>query len=355
MDRDMSPRVTYWTGIWQPSREALSSEVEALRYLDGRRAPVVSFSSGQRSMLMLKDRVIRLSDRRWLGLRAIAAAVERQGDVTHVFGALDDWHLLRAVGRRPVIFTAALPGAPVDASLFQKVTLFAAETESLAQALRRTGVASARIRVVPPGVDLERYAPVPPPPLDPFTILFASSPSRPSEFDQRGIPLLVEVARRIPHVRIVLLWRSWGHRRGMRLAFDSLNPPPNIIIERRSGRSMESIYAAAHATICAYAGGFGKSCPNSIVEGLACGRPAIVTDTCGLADLLDDFGGGQVAARDPDDVTAAIERLRADYAQSCARARMLAERHFDVRSFRRSYQELYRTVAEGAGRHRLAS
>src|SRR6185295_7622410 len=122
MDRDMPSAVTYWTGVWQPGREALSNEVQVLRDLNGGRAPVVSFSSGQRSRVSIGERVIRLSAERWALLRAVAAAVEPRGAVTHVFGALDEWHLLRAVGRRPVVFTVALPGRAIDPVMARKVT-----------------------------------------------------------------------------------------------------------------------------------------------------------------------------------------------------------------------------------------
>ena len=120
----MPPQVTYWTGVWEPGREALSNEVQVLRELHGRRSPVVSFSCGQRSTVSLRDRVIRLSNTRWAMLRAVAAAIEPRGAVTHVFGAIDEWHLLRAVGRRPVVFTVALPGRAIDPAQSRNVSVF---------------------------------------------------------------------------------------------------------------------------------------------------------------------------------------------------------------------------------------
>src|SRR5262245_48580451 len=140
MDSDVPSAVTYWTGLWQPGREALSNEVQVLRDLHGGRAPVVSFSSGQRTTMSIGDRVIRLSSERWALLRAVAAAVEPRGAVTHVFGALDEWHLLRAVGRRPIVFTVALPGRAIDPANARKVSAFAAETEPLDDALVQSGV-----------------------------------------------------------------------------------------------------------------------------------------------------------------------------------------------------------------------
>jgi len=344
----MPSAVTYWTGLWQPGREALSNEVQVLRDLQGGNAPVVSFSSGQRSTVSFVERVIRLSTARWALLRAVAAAVEPHGAVTHVFGALDEWHLLRAVGRRPVVFTVALPGRAIDPVMARKVAAFAAETESLADALVRGGVPASRVSVIYPGVDLSLFSPEPPPSSDRFRILFASSPVDAAEFPQRGIPFLVELARARPDVDIVLLWRSWGDRRAATSAFAALSPPPNVIIESRAGRSMPDVYRSAHATICCYEDGFGKSCPNSIVESAACGRPVIVNTASGVASLIQRSGGGVVVPRTLDAAAEAIDRLRDDYASYAARARALAVNTFDVDTFRSRYCEVYARLAGAA-------
>ena len=351
MDRDVPPQVTYWTGVWRPGSEALSNEVQALRDLYGGRAPVVSFSSGQRSAVSVRDRVVRLSSARWAALRAVAAAIEPRGEVTHVFGAIDEWHLLRAVGRRPVVFTVALPGGALDAKLAQKVSLFAAETEPLAEALIEGGIPADKVAVVYPGVNLQHYCP------DPgvliatdgrFRLLFASTPADLAEFSRRGIPFLVELARARPEIDIVLLWRDWGSRRAANRALAHLSPPDNVIVETKSGRSMADIYRSADATVICYEEGFGKSCPNSIVESLACGRPALVANTCGLAPLVARSGAGAVFSRDVDAAGAALDAVRRNYATMAVRARMLAVEHFDIDHFRLRYCELYAQLARAA-------
>jgi glycosyltransferase involved in cell wall biosynthesis len=348
MDRDMPPQVTYWTGVWEPGREALSNEVQVLRELHGRRAPVVSFSSGQRSTVSLRDRVIRLSSTRWAMLRAVAAAIEPRGAVTHVFGAIDEWHLLRAVGRRPVVFTVALPGGAIDPALSRKVSVFAAETEPLADALVRAGVPAHQVTVVYPGVDLQRYSPTPPPSSDRFRILFASSPADPREFSRRGIPLLVDLARLRPELDVVLLWRAWGDQAAAIQALAALAPPHNLILESRAGRSMPDVYRSAHATISCYEEGFGKSCPNSIVESAACGRPVLVSSTCGVAGLVEQAGAGVVFPRTIGAAASAVDVLRHEYARYAERARTLATRRFDVDAFRSSYSEVYARLGGAA-------
>lgn len=344
MDRDVPTQVTYWTGVWQPGREALSNEVQALRDLNPRHSPVVSFSAGQRTRVSLAHQVVRLSSARWLTLRLLAAAVEPRGDVTHIFGAVDEWHLLRAVGRRPVLFTVALPGGAIDRRLSSKVSMFAAETEPLAATLIEAGIPSSAVSVVYPGVDLQQFAPQPIPAGGRFRMLFASSPADPREFERRGIPFLADLARRRPDVEIVLLWRTWGSRPAAQHALAALSLPDNVTIESRAGRSMADVYASAHATICCYEAGFGKSCPNSLVESLACGRPVLVTDTCGLATAIRKGSAGVVFDRSLDAADEAIDELRNQYDLYSTRARRLAVERFDLRTFRSRYADLYQQL-----------
>lgn len=345
MDRDMPPRVTYWTGIWDPAREGLSKEVQSLRRALQPKAPVVSLSSGQSSSPWPRDRVVRLAGARWMAFRTSAALVEPLGHVTHAFGAMNAWHFMRSLGRRPLIFTVALPGPALEPALYDKVTVFVAETEGLADDLCRAGISSDRIRIIYPGVSLDEYQPLTRPTRDRFNILFASSPSHAGEFQARGIPLLVEVARLCPDMDVTLLWRSWGDQEAARRAFAHLNPPQNIRIDQRRGREMASVYREAHAIACLYEPGFGKSCPNSIVEALACGVPALVADTCGIAGLLAREGAGIATPLHPSDVAEAARTLRREHARFSTAARRLAERSFDIRQFVDAYAQLYLSMA----------
>jgi len=208
---DMRPRVAYWTGTWEPQREAISKEIMMLRASSRSRLPIVSFSPDQRSAYRRRERAILLSSRRWMTLRAIAAAVEPAADLNHVFGGLESWHLLRSIGRRPILLTAALRSpASIDRRQVEKVGVFAAEAPVLVDDLRRCGVPDDRIRVwCIPESNLAEHSPTPLP-AGRLRVLFASSPRTPLGLADRGIPVLVEAARHLPDVDFVFLWRQLG-------------------------------------------------------------------------------------------------------------------------------------------------
>jgi glycosyltransferase involved in cell wall biosynthesis len=341
MDRDVPARVTYWIGTWEPTREAISKEVELLRSRDDLLQPVIAFSSGHASGLDVGRRVLRLSSRRWTLMRALAPIAEWSGDINHVFGGLESWHLLRCLGRRPTVLTVSLPGGhAVNAA---RVDVFVAESERLVDELRQSGVPAERIRLIYPGVDLDAYRPGPPPP-GPFRVLFASSPSDPAEFDVRGINVLVETARACPEMEFVFLWRQWGDQHAARAAFERLAPPPNVCLERADAADMPSVYRKAHAIACLYAEGFGKSCPNSVVEAMACGLPALVADNCGIARLIVDGGAGIGCTRRAAEIAAGARLLRERHGAFRRAARQVAERAFDAKNFLESYRRLYSEI-----------
>lgn len=338
------PKLTYWTGIWEPSREALSKEVAWLRRTLAPGSPIVSFTP-QRSALLWRERVLRIHRTRWQALRAAAMAIERTGDVTHVFGGLDAAHFLLLLGRRPTIFTVAIPGAPLAADLYERVHTFVAESGPIADALLRAGIPPGRIETIHPGIDLSRYTVSPQRDGGAFRLLFASTPSELADFEDRGLWLLMDLARLRPDVEVVLLWRRWGRVQAALEAIAARNPPPNFRIELGDSADMPALYRGAHATVCAFAGGTGKSAPNSVLEGLASGRPALVTDTCGIADLVASHGAGAVTARSAAALAEGLDRLRDEYPAAAGRARTLAETHFNRATAEARYRALYARLA----------
>jgi glycosyltransferase involved in cell wall biosynthesis len=107
---------------------------------------------------------------------------------------------------------------------------------------------------------------------------------------------------------------------------------------------MATQYRGAHATVCCFADGFGKSCPNSVVEGLACGRPAIVSETVGIANLIHDHNAGVMIPRTVEGLIRGVERLRRQIDPMSRAARALAEQTFGMSQFLNTYQRLYDVV-----------
>lgn len=353
MDCGVPARVTYWSHHWDPAREAISKEINALRTGPRAGAPVVAFSLALRTRVRVSARAITLSGRRWLVLRALAAAAERWGDVSHVFGGRESWHLFRALGRRPLLLTAvtAMDGTALpDLPAVHRVVV---ETESAVADWVHAGMAPDRVHLIRPGLDLAWFQASPPPPRrEPFTLLFASTPQSVQELEPRGILLMIELARRRPDVKIVVPWRRWGQVEVLRATLDRLNPPSNFVVTFEDAIDMRTWYADAHATIVCMSRSGGKACPNFVLEGLASGRPCLATTDVGIADLLQRFEAGIVTDRTVDALAAAVDELTGQWPVMAIRARQLAETYCDLTRYRVEYERLYSRLKQEGGPRR---
>jgi glycosyltransferase involved in cell wall biosynthesis len=161
---------------------------------------------------------------------------------------------------------------------------------------------------------------------------------------------MIELARLRPDIRVRLQWRAWGSAALRMKALARLSPPPNLEVVA-DAKDMAEVYRSAHATICCYEAGFGKSCPNSIVEGLACGRPALVTDTCDIADVVAGTGAGVVTPRSAVALASAIDELQRDWASYALQARRAAEKLFNFEDMAETYRTFYCRLSRNGGRH----
>jgi glycosyltransferase involved in cell wall biosynthesis len=158
--------------------------------------------------------------------------------------------------------------------------------------------------------------------------------------------LLVEAARSLGDCRFLVLARNWGKAQAWQAGFAKLRAPENVVLKRGDVPDMSREYRQAHVVAALYADGFGKACPNSVIEGLACGCPAILSQGVGISDLVSGAGAGLIASRTPEDVVQAVAAIRADYARYCRRARALAESEFSEVRFVDAYRDLYRDAVQ---------
>jgi glycosyltransferase involved in cell wall biosynthesis len=205
------------------------------------------------------------------------------------------------------------------------------------------GVDRQRVRLVRPGVDLDRFRPIPVSGANRFALLFASTPSEPEDIELRGIPLLVELARTRPDIEIVVPWRQWGNVAAAKARLQILRPPDNFVVLHQPDLQMSKLMERIHATIACFAPGIGKGIPNFVLEGLAAGRP-FVASPASLSELARRTDSGIAANATVESLSQAIDDLRDGWAVRSVRAREVAETYFDVRRFVREYEVLYEDI-----------
>jgi len=248
---------------------------------------------------------------------------------------LDLSQAVRAVRARPSVYVSLSERAGIPLSLLSRATphvliahlLTSRRKRLMEQAtrfLRRTeltlvfsrpqerylreevGVAPKRARFIWDKVDHRFYRPAP----DPEPGEYILSVGR----EQRDYATLVQALRDVPIPCVVVPGSSWSHR-----SLAPLSAPEHIQIrESLSYPELRRLYRRARVVVVPvnpqtdYAAGV-----NAILEGMACGRAVVASETPGLAGYVEDgHDGRRVPAGDPAALRALIEELWEDPAQT---------------------------------------
>jgi len=276
--------------------------------------------------------------------RRLMPWLERRFDISHIYTSLGDWHFLSALGRRPIVLTATENGKPAQPELLAKIGHVAAESERLAQAVINAGVPPERVSVIYPGVDVKLFQATPPPSSPPWRGVFASSPENPSEVHTKGVDLLLDLAEAEPEFHLTLVWRPFGPESEKALGQVRERGLANVEIIHGRIPDMERLYQQAHFTLAPFRS-VGKPCPNSVLEGLACGRPALVSDYVDIGKLLAAEGAGLSYAATLSGLREAFHTLRSNYNAVQAAARTCALKHFNLQATVAHYQRIYQQLA----------
>jgi glycosyltransferase involved in cell wall biosynthesis len=264
---------------------------------------------------------------RLLAFRREARRLIADADVVDAHLALTALPLLRASRRVPLVVhfhgpwadEARFEGAPllhihvkrmIEQLVFRRARVFVAMSNAFAQLLAdRYGVDPARIEVVPPGVDLDRFAP-------------GDRAAARARLGIRPDTFVVATARRlVPRMGIDVLLRAWpqiAESRGETLLVVAGDGPERARLEaeargpvrflgRVDDETLVGLYRAADVCVVPSVAleGFGLVA----LEALACGTPVVVTNVGGLPEAV--AGLDPTLAVEPGDADALAARVLA--------------------------------------------
>lgn len=281
------------------------------------------------------------------GLWALRGLRHREGAVSlhHVFAAgAYRFPFLRGL-RRPVVQTvvASVQGQrPPKPGRLDRLAGLVASSERDVALLRGWGLD--RVRLILPGIDLDRVRPTPTPGGSTFRLLVGSAPWTRAQFRSKGIDALLEAAARVPELRLVFLWRGHlrrdlerrVHARGLHDRVEVLDGPVDV----------NAALARVHAAVVLASGPrLVKAYPHSLLEALAAGRPVLVSEAIPMADYVREAECGEVVAGpQPGLVLDGVRRLIDGYATRAAHARACGARRFSRQRMLDAYGRLYRDV-----------
>jgi glycosyltransferase involved in cell wall biosynthesis len=320
-----------------PGSDAVVQEVEALRARFG----------GHVTWLRPSWRARARYPHLLLGLHRLPAIRhwDRQVDLHHVYAP--ELYLLPLLWfvERPVVYTvtAGLDGGRQPPTPFlRRIGAIVVPSCMDRDILSRRGLDNVhRIR---PGIDLTRFVERPAPPGPEFTLLSGSAPWTRGQFRTKGVDVLLEVAKEMPDLRLVFLWR------GVLLPelvarVERLQMSEQVEILRDFVDVSQVLTRVHAAVVLAGQPGLVKAYPQSLLEAIAAGRPVLVSEGNAMARYVHRTGcGGVVPSLDKGSVLGAIRNLRQRYEIYRTRAADVARRDFSQHDMVAAHGTLYHAL-----------
>jgi glycosyltransferase involved in cell wall biosynthesis len=343
-------RIIYWnTSCLEPEIEAVSKE---LFQLAAHFRPSLLFSINPQIGLRgsLAKRYVGFHPRFDPLLRLIIPLIESSGDINHVYGEVCPWTFSKALKRKPLILTIASEKGKPQLDFLDRCRKIIVQTEAMRGILLALGVEASKTVVLYPAVDLQRFTPRQVSKAAPHApkVLFATAPRTLEEMEDRGVQLLLAAAKDSPEVRYHLLYRQWRHH------YTSLQPTKELITSHKLHNvtltngvvdDMPSVYRDHHFTVVPYTKpDGGKECPNSVIEGLACGLPALVSSATPFSDFVATHKCGIVFEPNPSSLVAAIDEGLAQYQMLSNNAASIAREFFSHTTMFGKLAQVYRDV-----------
>ncbi len=277
----------------------------------------------------------------WAALRRLRA-LDAPGRLHHVFSPVAfAYPYLRRL-EQPLVYSVVAGQAGRPARWLLDRAVWIANNARDRRALERFGARA--VHEVRPGLDLARFAAVPPPPPGPFTLLMASAPWTRAQFAHKGVELLFAALRAMRDTRLVLLWR--GHHAAelrARLRRSGLEERVEVM---DCAADVPAVLARVHAVVLlARQSKLVKAWPHSLLEGLAAGRHVITSDAIAISDFLRERQAGFVLSEwSAGALGALIESARAAPPPPDA-LRRLALDCFNVDRMLRAFSAIYDAAA----------
>ena len=327
-------RVVYWNNsCLEPGIEAVSKEIFQLAGHFSN-SHIFGVSPHYLFRSSLKGRYHGFHTSFDPALRVLIPLIEAWADINHVYGEPCPWIYFKTLKRRPIILTIASEKGEGNLEFYDRCRTIIVQTESYKQKLLGLGISQHKIEVLYPGIDVAKgsvqktdKSTLPKP-----TIAFATAPRSQEEMAGRGVYLLLEAARVTTEVDFRLLYRPW------RTGYTSLSPTENFIeqnnltnvhLTNSAVPNMFEVYGQCHFTVIPYTTREGgKECPNSMVEGFACGVPVLISSVSPFSHFVEQHECGVVFEPTPSKLIEAVEYGMRNYERMSRNAINVSFEHF---------------------------
>ncbi len=343
-------RINYWTtASFEPSFEAVSKEVfELAASFPG--SLVFGINANIKMRWGRNPAHIGFHPAFDPALRLLIPLIEGRGDINHIYSEPSPWTFLKTLRRKPSVLTIASEKGELNQGFLDRVDAITVQTEQMMERLSINERWANKTSLIYPGVDLGRFRRLQKrsPGRTP-RILFATFPRTHEELAARGVLFLIEMAQKHPQLEFDLLARPWtvgdsatSFIRG-RIHEQKLN---NVRLIEGLQRDMSRLYSQCDFVLIPYTTlDGGKEFPLSLVEALACGLPALVSEVAPCSRFVERNGCGASFSLDASSFGLALDEAMRDYAKLSEAATNVASVHFDREVTIRRFSALYEAIS----------
>jgi glycosyltransferase involved in cell wall biosynthesis len=275
---------------------------------------------------------------------------EQRCAVAHLFHSVPYFFPVLHCLRVPIVYTvlASLKGQrkPSRLTSLSRLQRIVVSSERDAEVLQSWGLSNGAI--VPPAVAAARLAQSSLPLQHQVTLLMASAPWVEHQFEEKGVDTLLDAAARLPHLKLVLLWRGLLQEElQARIARRGIGDRVEIVNRHVD---INDYLKRVHATVLlAKRSDIVKAYPHSLLESLVAGKPVILSNALPMADYVRRHGCGLVLeAVDVDAVVSAIDRLQSQYETLADRARSIDAQDFSEATMIANYRKIYDSATQSS-------
>jgi len=327
-------RVAIWTtASLEPEYEAVSKEIQVIsKALNN--CWIFSVSQHITFRFSWKNRILAFNPKFYVIVRIIFPMIERLFDANLVYGDVSPWIYHKALTRKPIVHTVTQTSKKPVVEFLHRCSEIVVQTAATRDQIINLGISESKVHLWYPGLDLNIYHPIKKTQSKTTRILFATAPRSKYEMHSRGCYLLIDTAKKVTDVSFRFLYRPW------RSGYTSLETTKqaivdsgviNIELSNTAVAEMNKVYCDYDYTIVPYTEeGGGKECPNSVVEGLACGVPVLISNKCPFAQFVIDNNCGLVFEPTVSGLVEAINKSKEVADELSMSARKVAIIHFNI-------------------------
>ncbi|MDM8527809.1 glycosyltransferase [Anaerolineales bacterium HSG24] len=197
---------------------------------------------------------------------------------------------------------------------------------------------------IPPGIDLSRFEPTPPPSDLSFTLLAGSAPWHESQFASKGVDLLLQAAQKLPSLRLIFLWRGVLYE-AMRQRVNQAGLSDRVEIINQQVEVHQLLKRVHASIVLAKTPSLIKAYPHSLLESLAAGRPILISMGLAMADYTVQNGCGLIVPDfELDTLLDRLTRLQQNYQAYQKQTQTVDLQAFSVDNLVNAYSALYEDV-----------